>query len=105
MIISELGSPPEALFASFDETPVASASLAQVHRATAADGRALAVKVQHPGLGDACGADAAAVSIAAWAAARVFPEFRLKVTRAPPPTRHPYPHPYPAPCPPPYPAP
>ena len=30
MITEDLGSPPEALFASFDEQPIASASLAQV---------------------------------------------------------------------------
>ena len=46
-IEAELGAPPEALFATFENAPVASASLAQVHRATLADGRAVAVKVQH----------------------------------------------------------
>jgi predicted unusual protein kinase regulating ubiquinone biosynthesis (AarF/ABC1/UbiB family) len=43
---------PDALarFGSFEQTPVAAASLAQVHRATARDGRALAVKVLYPGI-------------------------------------------------------
>jgi len=53
---AELGAPPEALFVDFSPLPVASASLAQVHRARLADGvggdgaarvREVAVKVQH----------------------------------------------------------
>jgi predicted unusual protein kinase regulating ubiquinone biosynthesis (AarF/ABC1/UbiB family) len=47
---SELGAPLEQLFLSFEPTPVASASLAQVHRATLRDGRVVAVKVQYPGI-------------------------------------------------------
>ena len=45
---AELGLPLETLFARFDETALASASIGQVHRATLHDGREVAVKVQHP---------------------------------------------------------
>ena len=51
-IFEDLGKSPDALFASFDRTPVASASVAQVHRATLASGEELAVKVRRPGLDD-----------------------------------------------------
>ena len=46
-IQEEFGSAPSSLFAEFNPEPVASASLAQVHRATLHDGRIVAVKVQH----------------------------------------------------------
>ena len=45
-IESELGRPLEALFEEFDEQPLASASIGQVHRARLAGGEAVAVKVQ-----------------------------------------------------------
>jgi ubiquinone biosynthesis protein len=46
-ILLELGQAPDALFSDFEREPIASASLAQVHRAKLADGRLVAVKVQH----------------------------------------------------------
>ena len=42
------GKGPDELFSEFDVTPMASASIGQVHRAKLLDGRAVAVKVQYP---------------------------------------------------------
>ena len=50
VLIAELGAPPEKLFARFEETPLAAASLGQVHAAVLADGREVAVKIQYPGV-------------------------------------------------------
>src|SRR5712691_9806851 len=50
IIESELGAPIDKLFASFDATPLATASMAQVHHATLSNGDEVAVKVQRPGV-------------------------------------------------------
>lgn len=50
LVEEELQGRIEDRFASFDPVPVASASIAQVHRATLPDGSSVAVKVQRPGI-------------------------------------------------------
>jgi ABC1 atypical kinase-like domain len=57
VIEEELGSRPEHLFAEWDPEPIAAASIGQVHRAITRDGRAVAVKVQYPGIAEAIAAD------------------------------------------------
>ena len=57
VVEKELGAPIADRFASFDETPLAAASLAQVHAATLPDGTRVAVKVQMPGVEDVIDAD------------------------------------------------
>ncbi|MEZ5210018.1 AarF/UbiB family protein [Gordonia sp. PP30] len=53
----QLGTRWRERFASFEETPAASASIGQVHKAVWADGRPVAVKVQYPGADHALKAD------------------------------------------------
>jgi len=50
VLVSSLDVSPAVAFATFDETPIASASLAQVYFATLPDGREVAVKIQRPDL-------------------------------------------------------
>jgi predicted unusual protein kinase regulating ubiquinone biosynthesis (AarF/ABC1/UbiB family) len=53
----ELGAPPQRAFARWDPHPIAAASIGQVHRAVTLDGRAVAVKVQYPGIAETVTAD------------------------------------------------
>jgi ubiquinone biosynthesis protein len=51
-IESAFGQPVDRLFSTFDRTPVAAASVAQIHRAEMPDGRPVVVKVRRPGIVD-----------------------------------------------------
>ncbi len=56
-IEKEFDAPLESLFASLEQTPIASASLGQVHEARLTDGRRVVVKVQHLGIEHIVAAD------------------------------------------------
>ena len=58
VVESELGRPVEEVFPTFDWEPLTAASIAQVHRATLADGRPVVVKVQRPRIADVVDRDA-----------------------------------------------
>jgi predicted unusual protein kinase regulating ubiquinone biosynthesis (AarF/ABC1/UbiB family) len=57
LLKDELGMPIAAAFAEFEEEAFAAASIGQVHRATTLDGRAVAVKIQYPGIAEAVETD------------------------------------------------
>jgi predicted unusual protein kinase regulating ubiquinone biosynthesis (AarF/ABC1/UbiB family) len=59
----ELGAPIDRLFARWNDEPLASASIGQVHAAELIDGREVAVKVQHPGIARAVESDLANVGM------------------------------------------
>jgi predicted unusual protein kinase regulating ubiquinone biosynthesis (AarF/ABC1/UbiB family) len=68
VVEQDLGAAPEKLFVEWDPTPIAAASIGQVHRALWWDPveeqeRAVAVKVQYPGAADAIHADLANVDL------------------------------------------
>jgi predicted unusual protein kinase regulating ubiquinone biosynthesis (AarF/ABC1/UbiB family) len=63
VVLAELGLPPEQAFARWDPEPIAAASIGQVHRAITLDGRAVAVKVQYPGIAETIAADLGNVAL------------------------------------------
>jgi predicted unusual protein kinase regulating ubiquinone biosynthesis (AarF/ABC1/UbiB family) len=62
VILKEWGPEWRSHFKRFDAIPIAAASIGQVHRATARDGRELAIKFQYPGVRESIDADVDNVS-------------------------------------------
>ena len=77
-VAREIGRPLGEAFEEFDPEPVASASIAQVHRAHLADGRRVAVKVQYPGIRSLIEADLAALEGIFEAMSRLEPSVNLR---------------------------
>ncbi|WP_322401765.1 ubiquinone biosynthesis regulatory protein kinase UbiB [Massilia luteola] len=75
-ITRSLGAAPDLLFASFERTPVASASIAQVHFATLKDGKQVAVKVLRPGMKTTIDEDIALMQMAASLIEKVWADSR-----------------------------
>jgi len=73
VVEEELGGPPEQVFLEWDPEPIASASIGQVHRAITRDERAVAVKVQYPGVGEAIRADLGNAGLLFGAIGMLFP--------------------------------
>lgn len=59
IVVEEFGHPVGRLFAHFEDEPIGSASIAQVHRAKLHDGRVVAVKIQRPNITEVIKSDLA----------------------------------------------
>ena len=73
VIAEELGGTPGQVFAEWDPLPFAAASIGQVHRAITRDGRAVAVKVQYPGIARSITSDLRNVGLLRRIVAAAFP--------------------------------
>jgi ubiquinone biosynthesis protein len=76
LLETELGAPLSELFREFERTPLAAASIAQVHRAVLPTGERVAVKVQRPGLRTLVAVDIQILSELAELAERHIPATR-----------------------------
>jgi len=72
----ELGRPSAEVFAAFDPEPIASASIAQVHRARLSDGTDVAVKIRRPGIERTIDSDLVILRTLAAVVERNLPELR-----------------------------
>lgn len=77
VICSNLSSEFADIFLSFDEQPLAAASIAQVHRAVLKSQEEVAVKVQYPGLERLLELDISIMSFVSQVVTWVFPEYRF----------------------------
>lgn len=77
VIEAQFNRPVSELFASIEETPIAAASIAQVHRAVTRDGDEVVVKVQRPGIEETIDTDIAILGYLARLMEKYIPESRL----------------------------
>jgi len=73
-VAMSLGQDVDALFGSFEDKPLASASIAQVHAATLKDGTPIVLKVQRPGLKPVIDADLSLLRFLIDQVIEIFPE-------------------------------
>ncbi len=78
VIKEEFGKPVEEVYATFEDEPVAAASIGQVHRATLHSGEVVAVKVQYPGVDEAVRSDLRNVSAMAKISVAIAPNLDPK---------------------------
>jgi predicted unusual protein kinase regulating ubiquinone biosynthesis (AarF/ABC1/UbiB family) len=78
VIEADLEEPLEDVFEEFEEEPIAAASIGQVYRAKLSNGRAVAVKVQYPGVNQAVRADMQNLGIILRLMKRVAPGLDVK---------------------------
>lgn len=76
ILSAHFGAPLNEVFASFEPTPLAAASIAQVHRARLKDGTSVVVKVQRPGIERIIREDIQILGLLAELLEKYIPEFR-----------------------------
>jgi ubiquinone biosynthesis protein len=81
VLTEELGRPLETVFASVEHTPLAAASIAQVHAATLRDGTTVVVKVQRPSVSARVRQD---ISVMAWLARHLVGRIPVAALANPP---------------------
>ncbi len=74
-VIEELGKPPKELFEDFNYEPIASASMAQVHRARLRGGKDVVLKIQRPGIARTIDEDIAILKQLAQIIEMYFPQY------------------------------
>ncbi|MHB1537405.1 MAG: ABC1 kinase family protein [Solirubrobacteraceae bacterium] len=83
VIEADLGQPLKEMFSAFEEEPIAAASIGQVYQATLRDdGRAVAVKVQYPGVAAAVRADMQNLDMIMRLLKRMTPQLDVKAIAA-----------------------
>ncbi|XP_068658254.1 uncharacterized protein [Aristolochia californica] len=78
VLVNNLGKDLSEIFLSFDEEPIAAASIAQVHHAWLKDYQEVAIKVQYPGLEQQMRIDITTMSLLSSFVAWIFPEYRFE---------------------------